>query len=310
MPYECDGHRRALVALAGLFAGLLLVTGVAGAQGQLQVEVHDGVVTLAVEEMPLMELLEEIARQSGLVVELEEPLAEPVSLELTGVPLVEALQQVLRGRNYVYQRSGSSRGVEGSPVIRPGRLWVLSGGAAREHLQAVTVEPCQNEGLDESRIATTGDCPGRLEIALTHSDARVRLAAISELTDAGGDGAAETLAAALTDDDVAVREEAIYGLGEVGDEESLPALQQALVDPDRRVREAAIDAVATIGGDGSAWALAVSLNDEHPALREEAVYALGSIGGEAARVLLQQALVDEHDFIREAAAETLEELPE
>jgi HEAT repeat protein len=185
----------------------------------------------------------------------------------------------------------------------------LLAGVGQEDSPAGPVAPCRPDDLDDPRLGKTSDCPRPLELALSHSNPRVRLAAISELTDGGGAGSAELLAAAaLTDDEVAVREEAVYGLGEIGDETGLPALQQALADPDRRVRAAAIAAVADIGGDASAWVLALSLNDEEPALREDTVYALGSIGGEAAIVLLQQALADEHDFIREAAAETLEEL--
>ena len=186
---------------------------------------------------------------------------------------------------------------------------LLSGGLGQEDSPLGAVARCRPADFDNPRVGKTGDCPGRLELALSHSDARVRLVAISELTDGGDAGSAEILAAvALTDDEVAVREEAIFGLGEIGDEAGLPILQQALVDPNRRVRKAAIDALAEIGGDDSAWALVVSLEDDNPSLREQTLYALESIGGEAAIVLLQRALADEHDFIREVAAEVLGEL--
>jgi HEAT repeat protein len=186
---------------------------------------------------------------------------------------------------------------------------LLSSGLGQEDSPFGAVARCRPGDFDNPRIGRTTDCPGPLELALFHSDTRVRLAAISELTDGGSEGSAEILAAvALTDNEVAVREEAIFGLGEIGGEAGLPVLQQALADPDRRVREAAINAVADIGGDDSAWALATSLNDDDPALREQTIYALESIGGEAAIVLLKQALADEHDFIRRVAEEALEDL--
>ncbi len=302
-------------SLACLVAGLTLLVGFVEAQdtlegtqatthaspGYLHVEITDEIVTVKARDVTVKDLIEEIARQSGLVVVLHDPLDERVTMELHRLPLPEAMGRILRDQSFALQYVQPLSSTGNSSDAHPSRLWVFSKGPADDYARQDAVKGLGALNADEVIVP--------LSLALADDDANVRLEAVSALANVGSDQATAALAAAaLSDGDSSVREEAVYALGEIGGETGMQVLEQALMDPDNRVREAAVEAFADIGGDESALALAVALNDEDASLRAEAVDALGEIGGETAIRLLQQALADEQSSIREAAAEFLAEL--
>ena len=109
------GHALKLRA-ACLVAGLALLAGPVQAQNPLQgvvktntapddlfVEIAGDLVTVTARDVTVKELLEEIARQSGLVLILHEPLEESVAMELDRLPLPEAISRILSGQNYTLQ---------------------------------------------------------------------------------------------------------------------------------------------------------------------------------------------------------------
>ena len=204
----------------------------------------------------------------------------------------EALDRILRETNFVLRNLDPLSRVGCLGDAYPSTLWVFAASGRGE--------------LDGDDAAQSLEAA--LRLALVDADPKVRLKAVSELSEVGGDQAAAALAAAaLFDQESSVREEAVHGLGEMGGETAVQILEQALMDPDEGVRETAIEAFTDIGGDDAARALAFALSDEDPSLRADAVYALGEIGGEAAIRALQQALADEQSSVREAAAEVLTE---
>lgn len=304
------------IRLACLTAGCALLVGAGRAQdtvesqqptthsrpGHLKVEVADRTVSVTAREATVGQLLAEIARQSGLAVDSEGPLDERADLELDRVPLREALHRILRGHNFVLLYVEPPSGVERASDALPNRLWVFSKRPDDPHAPSKSGAAGREASEADERLL-------RLSLALADANAKVRLAAVTEMLDIGSDEAEAALAAAaLLDPESSVREEAVYGLGEIGGEAGVAILEQALMDPERSVREAAVEAFTAIGGEDSAGALAVALNDEDASLREQAVYALGEVGGETAISLVHQALADEQDSVRDAAAEVLDEL--
>lgn len=148
----------------------------------------------------------------------------------------------------------------------------------------------------------------QLRLAVTDSDATVRLGAVAALADVDDEQASKVLAmTALYDHYVAVRQEAINALSERRGAADLQALEQTLMDSDGRVREAAIEAFVTIGGDQAAQALSVLLDVGDVSSRRQAVDALGEIGGDIAVAELHQALMDGDSTVRESASELLTE---
>jgi hypothetical protein len=275
-----------------------------GVPSSSYVDVVDGSVTLRTHEVPLQELLTEIARQSNIEFLLQGELHERVTMEFHELPLPSAIGRILRNQSFALQYI-STAGNQTDADIPPNRLWVFANGGQQLDRQKSTVGDV---------VATTLPSPvdeqaTRLTFALAHEDAELRLEAVSALPNLKGRRAPPVLEnAALHDWDPAMRVEALDALGDSGDHRVLPILEQPLYDPASQVRDAAIDAIANIGGGESIAALETALNSTDADVREEAVDALGDVGGATAIALLQQALADEQRSVREAAAEYLSEL--
>lgn len=254
-----------------------------GAEG-LRVELGDGRLTVQAHEVALRDLLEEIARHTGLVVSFPNAPSKRVTTQFDALELPAAIDRLLHGMSYALQYA---------PDGSAGRLWVFSSGETK-------VGASEDPGVDFGAAEETG-------VALD-DDAAMRLEAVAALADQETDPFAFALASAIVDESPAVRFEAVYALGEIGGAVSTGFLRHALTDSDADVRGAAVDAFAEIGGEPSANALADVLTDPDPALRENAVYALGEIGGETAVGLLREASSDADEWVREAAVEMLREL--
>jgi hypothetical protein len=252
-------------------AGLVEETDLWSSDPPRLVRMTDDRLTVKVRDASVEELIEEIARQSGLNIVWYGTISERITLDFQGLALDQALARILRQHSFAL---ASAQGREGQgTAARPRRLWIIPKGAEGSPPQAVAVNESRQEDVlqDES-----------LDITL--------------------------LIAALRSEDSWEREEAVEALGEIGGPESAQFLGVALKDEDEDVRQAAIAALSHIGGDRAAQVLAVALEDEDEWFREEAVEALGEIGGDSAIRLLEQALSDEYDGVRDTAEELLEEL--
>ena len=237
------------------------------------VRIANNLLTVKVHDASVEELIEEIARQSGLNIVWYGTISERITLDFQGLALDQALARILRRHSFAL---ASAQGGEGEgTAAQPRKLWIIPKGAEGSPPQAAAANQSERDDVlqDES-----------LDITL--------------------------LIAALRSEDSWEREEAVEALGEIGGPESAQFLGVALTDEDEDVRQAAIAALAHIGGDRAAQVLAVALEDEDEWFREEAVEALGEIGGNSAIRLLEQALSDEYDGVRDTAEELLEELRE
>lgn len=233
----------------------------------------NGRLTVRVQDVSLRELLQEIARQSGLTLVGYGSLNKRMTLEFHRLSLTEGLRRILRHRSFVVEYAQPT--LKERPPIEPQvkTLWVLS-----------------KEG-EESPVPIT---------VVAGTKARSSSPAVAT--------GISRLQAGLSSQNAAEREEAVGALGESGRPEAVALLTSALADENENVREAAIVALAEIGGAAAAQALAIALRDEDPWLRVEAIETLGEIGGESAIGVLEQALNDEDESIREAAADMMAQL--
>jgi hypothetical protein len=215
-------------------------------------------------------VLEELSRQTELIVMSEENLDDLVTVEIDQRTLPEAIHRLLRHKSYMLHQLSHISDSEFPHTTPYSKLWIFSANRG-DSQHAWTTRPILRPGPADS----------------------------SELIDY------QVLALS---DKRADREEAMYGFGEVGSNSGIEYLQQGLTDPDVRVREAAIESLADLGGPESVQALGVALNDPDAGLRIDMVDALGEIGGQDAMKLLQAAMADENHTVREAAAEWLTEL--
>lgn len=266
-------------------------TGPAGAQsgGEIaqpadqafRVEFSQGLLSVKARDVRLQDLLNEVARHSGIELRLYAPLDERVTRSFNELGLPQAIDRLLRGKSYTLQQAG-----DGSASMSS-TLWVFGQGSRVGSELA----------LELPRVATSPeDAFGN------------RLEVVAALAETGDEPDTAALASAIVDRSISVRYEAVHVLGEIGGATSTGLLEQALQDADTNIRTASIDALAEIGGEDSARALALALNDADPAVRENAVYALGDIGGATATELIEQAARDPDALVREVADEILSEL--
>ena len=300
------------------------------AASYLKVTMSDDLVTLKAHNVSVREVLDEIARQSDLIVVSQGPLHGRLSLELERLPLFEALRRIMRGQSHLLYQAQPATGTRIANHERRSTLWVFSDGTAVEpgHDQAAgrsssdtaaAIEALQAQLLSDDirvrqeaikglRRLKVNEVVAPLSFALADEEKKIRVKAIYALADIGGDNAVAAMAAAAGDENAWVRAETAYALGTLGGDTAIEVLKHALHDTDSDVRESAIEAFTEIGGGQSARALGIALQDADASLRVEAVEALGDIGGETAMRLLDEALQDQDNAVRNAANEALAEL--
>ena len=80
------------------------------ATSYLNVEMSDDLVTLTAHNVGVRDVLDEIARQSDLIVVSHAPLRGRLTLELERLPLFEALRRILRGQSYLLHQAQAVAG--------------------------------------------------------------------------------------------------------------------------------------------------------------------------------------------------------
>jgi hypothetical protein len=255
---------------ACLAAGLTFFLGFAHAEGHLRVVISDEAATIKADNTSIRSVLEELSRQTNLVVMSQELLDELVTVEIDQPTLPDAIRRLLRHKSFMLHQLSHPSGNEIPETAPYSKLWIFS-----------------RDSESDQRAWST-----------------------QHAREPYPDGKHETIDSQILalSDDRGDRQEAMYGFGEAGSNSGIEYLQQGLTDPDERVREAAIQSLVELGGTKSVQALSIALHDPHASLRIDAVDALGEIGGPRAIKLLQAAMADENHTVREAAAEWLTEL--
>ncbi len=288
MKHEAALKLRGACIAAG-FTLLFFVDAAAQNQPALFVDVDEGSTTVVAIDVPVRDILEEIAMQSGIIVYSRSSLDMRVSHSIQGKSVPDAIRRILKDQKFTLHYVSDA--VTGLPVFGS-RLWIFAD-------DATPATPLWNVG------EPTPDWT--LRYAAGDSE-KNRLSTVSNIaTQEDKTGVDLELFAAMNDPSVSVREEAVFGLGELNDPASIRYLKNALYDPDQRVRVAAITALAEIANNDAAVALSSLLNDENVSIRSETIHALADIGGNIARYYLQQALVDTNEINREPAAGYLAE---
>ena len=264
------GNSALTVRGACLAAGLAFLLASAHADGPGQIVIGDESVSIWVEDRSIRSILEDLSRQSDLVVVSQEALDESVTVHIDEPTLPKAIRRLLRQKSFVLHQVGHTAGNEipGNPPST--KLWILSSELY--------------DGQHSWRTQTSSPHP-------VTNDSEAIDYLILAMSNERGD-----------------REDAMAGLADIGDSDVVETLQHGLSDPDDNVREAAIESLAELGGAESVRALSVVLNDPDAGIRIDAVDALGEIGGAEAIELLKAAMTDENHTVREAAAEWLTEL--
>ncbi len=209
------------------------------------IDLTDGLLTVSVQDVPLKEVLEEVARQSDLTLEGHASMTDRVTILFDRVPFESGLHLLVRGQRYLLV-SDQEHDAGQPPLKSPRVLRIFPGGGPFPPGPVPRVD-------DRKRVESSGNSTPDIP----------RLLAVLERSD-----------------DTWEEEDAILALGHTeAADVALPLSRLALTDEDPVVRVAAIHALVKIGGDEAARGLALALQDEEPQIRRRAVEALRQVGG-------------------------------
>lgn len=287
-----------------VFCPLFLVT-VAWAQEALQVEWKEGRLSVTAEETPLSQVLQEVARQTGLEARGLERLEEKVSVRFASLPLREGLQKLLASVNYVILEKKSSQG-DTRPV-----LVLASGRHTNVSLSRQGENPEEEPVMEEDQgrrltalyaSAQQGDGEA-LQKALFDRDQVVQATAYELLAKQDPQKAVVVLLEATKSDEPGTRLQALQLLHQSGQADgtvTLSALDGALGDEDVTVKGYAVQALAERGTSEAMAYLYRALDDPDPSVRMMVVEIVA--GKEQGRQMLQAALRDGNEAVRSMAA--------
>lgn len=260
--------------------------------------------TAAIDDAPLHQVLDALAREARVQLVADVPLAERITARFQGVSLEEALRRLLPAGGVVLvygPAAGAASAMAAAPLVeiraysRPGAAEGAAAGAP----------PAADASAGTPAISA--DAAALAGIVAGSEDRRLRRRALEALGDLEAGAGVPALGRALRDDDPGVRETAAAALGRTWDAGAVDPLARALLDDgDVWVREAAARALGAIWSDEAADVLGgVALSDGSRSVREAAVEALGRQADPRAVPFLVEALRDPTGAIRERAAEAL-----
>ena len=99
------------------------------APGYLKVETSNNIVTLQANRVGIQDVLDELARQSDLLVISHGPLHGRLSLKLERLPLSEALRRIMQGRSYLLHQARPAMGPMVAKHQRQSTLWIFTDGS-------------------------------------------------------------------------------------------------------------------------------------------------------------------------------------
>ena len=231
--------------------------------------------------LELREVFKILAETAGFEVVWLVPGQETVTLEWDGIPLEDALRELLRNKSYlIVYRAGSTGRV-------PSRVWVLEdrerdpeglemekAGDPEEYVRSAAAELGQLiwELEQEGEEALLTD----LLLERVHdSDTEIQRLALGSLVDSVDPRIGAILADVVQyGSDLGSRQLAAFGLARRGGAEGIGALLQALQDPDPQVRQMLLQVLATLG-EAASPALAWAIDDPDPEVSEAARDLLG-----------------------------------
>lgn len=296
----------------------------------VQVQVSDGKLSVHAKGVPLVSLLDEVQRQTGVSFVGAAGLRAPISVDFTERPLPEALREILRRVNHVLLwTTGSRRSPQVSRVVvlasdasaagSEGRGDAVSAPKPRSSDRASTralTQLASDSDASARRWAlqslsgrTDPDTIGAARGALDDPDPQVREQALSAL--------AYTEGVALRDiEDVLAREKvadvriaAIRLLGEMTDEGRTEVLARLVQDRDPAVRIAVVEAMSRQDHPMASDILRRAAQDTEPSVRMAALSAIAyDVPGESARTTVERALKDGDANVRAMAEELMDSL--
>jgi hypothetical protein len=262
----------------------------ASAEAPFTVEWKAGRLSVSAERAPLLLVLREVARQTGIEIQGLTGLHEQISVRFARLGLREAIEKLLAQRDYA---------ILGDPSVpggrRPARV-VISGRRA-------VPPPAESEDTQEAAEAAEASEPPRAETggtepedeSIQEQDPEARLTAIGALAREGNE---EALQQALRDPDPAVQATAFELLAERDSQRAVTLLTEAAKSEEPTTRLQALQLLQQSGRADEATTLAAlrgALADEAVEVKQYAIQALAAQGDAEALDSLRQSFLREAD---------------
>jgi len=219
----------------------------------LKLRVDSGRVTGEVQNVPIQQVIEELAARTGIVFEVPAQENDPVTITFYKVTVREAVQRLVGSSNSVFyfvpDESGEGKIQKVQVFSRPGK-------AAQPSLRYI------GTGAVTKTADDTVDTPEQaLKVLAESKKLDLRQKAIEVLVTSKGDAAVQALTQAVDDPAPEIRVASIEGLAAMGTRSALPQVLKSLHDPHPGVRQSAVVAVALLGD-------AVNVKDLLPLIKD------------------------------------------
>jgi hypothetical protein len=283
------------------------------AQAPFTVAWQEGRLSVTAEGVPLAQVLQEVARRTGVEIQGLEGVQEKVSVRFVHLPLRDGLQTLLTRVNYFLSEKAAPRGgTQPALVLLSG--WQATPPAERlgsEEGAKPAGEPVAEENLEE-RLAALQACADQgneeaLRQAAADPHQTLRAAAFALLARQNPVAATTLATAAVRGPDLAQRFTGLQALGQMDNSLAVQTLGEALADDDVGVREYAIRSLMGQTAPDAILILSQALQDPDPAIRILALEALAAQGAEGQEAL-KVALHTGDPLVRSRAAALLEQL--
>lgn len=295
--------RRLALSLSGVLLLTFLAVVVAGPtlpDLEVQYDRENDLLSVRARQIPLDTLLQEIAQKAGLSVESrkDEFLREPVSVELKGLPLEQALTRLLREFNSAFLYS------TGTTTPRLVKIVLISKKSSMPfEAQAPKDEPGTERASTEgtSGIDRPVSRADELIRAFVEKQSVVATAIIEELEKSGEEqqrAAREALLETLKDRDFPAHHDVIAALKKLSAGKAVDALTNWLQGDDPQISMRAAMALGRLGDERAVDALRLALTAKDPVTRQAAASSLAEIGGDRAIATLLEHLSHQNAEIR------------
>lgn len=288
----------------------------------VDVAVSDGVLRLEVSGAPLADVLWAIGEAGGFRVTLRGELSQPVDVVLEGVPVEEAIRQLVWGHTLILVRDEAATG-RGRDLVAIKVRASAAPNPRSSDVPAATAEPDQGEALareestdqlaplDRATLRAMAGPPPTKEAILADlkgPDPESRIEMLPRVSSFGADEAVTVLRELyVAESDPLVRSRAIAALSRVDGPEATALLAGwARGDGDPAIRRQALNALAATAGPQVTTTMGHALRtDSDPDVRTTALKALQRVGGAWARGYVARLARDRSDPLQPAAAQAL-----
>jgi hypothetical protein len=287
-----------------LLACLAVLTLPLVSQGAVVVRYDGGSLSVRADGTSRAEVLREVARRTGVDIQVLSPCDEELRTAFDSVPLLDGLHRLLDGTNFALTE------IEGHPAVVV-VVCRLNAGASPA-ITAGSVRPQQPRKGNRRAPARTSPMPPSAETtdaALHNPDATVQAAAVERLAErdrAADLPALQEVAVNGAPQSRLIALQALHSSTTADEATIVAALGRATGDEDLQVRGFAIRALAERSTPDALAYLRRALQDSEPSTRLATLESIvRSVPAEQGLPMLQEAMADPDETVRSAAASYL-----